>query len=421
MCIWSPVAIGTGLCYIWDMTKKTQYLVSGSAYTPVGDLRNVTSSLEPAVYEIKSEAFRGTFLQIRENVDTSVPTKIYGRIPGMLAKTFRTFERRDKSTGVLLSGERGMGKSMFARLAVSEALKRKIPVLLLTGSCGVDDAVEIINQITQPIVVVMDEFEKNFPMESVMTTMTKEGKQQKFLSMLDGMGSSEKRLFIATVNDTSDLSTFFLNRPGRFFYHFEFNTLTHEEMREYLEGECDHKIVKKKTIDYAVACMGTYAINYDGIAAIVEELNSGSPIEEALTDLNLDRKGDDAYVFSIRINGAEYTCEKWSSLNDIREETSRAEYFYLKEGVHGNVGRIGKSDIPGAMLIIRYDGTSMKLNKDGVAVIPRSAIRTIDLDECFIKKGRNEVKKVTPDDLSSVGDIVLNPIKSGPRALYLDI
>ena len=404
------------------MTKKTQYLVSGSAYTPVGDLRNVTSSLEPAVYEIKSEAFRGTFLQIRENVDTSVPAKIYGRIPGMLAKTFRTFERRDKSTGVLLSGERGMGKSMFARLAVSEALKRKIPVVLLTGSCGVDDAVEIINQITQPIVVVMDEFEKNFPMESDDNNDDeKKGKQQKFLSMLDGMGSSEKRLFIATVNDTSDLSTFFLNRPGRFFYHFEFNTLTHEEMREYLEGECDRKIVKKKTIDYAVACMGTYAINYDGIAAIVEELNSGSPIEEALTDLNLDRKGDDAYVFSIHINGAEYTCEKWSSLNDIREETSCDECFYLKEGVHGNVGRIGKSDIPGSMLIIRYVGTAMKLNKDGIAVIPRSAIRSIDLDVCFIKKGRTEVKKVTPDDLGSVGDIVLNPIKSGPRALYLEV
>lgn len=384
-------------------------------------MRNVTSSLEPAVYEIKSEAFRGTFLQIRENVDTSVPAKIYGRIPGMLAKTFRTFERRDKSTGVLLSGERGMGKSMFARLAVSEALKRKIPVVLLTGNCGVDDSVEVINQITQPIVVVMDEFEKNFPMGSADNDDEKKGQQQKFLSMLDGMGSSEKRLFIATVNDTSDLSTFFLNRPGRFFYHFEFNTLTHEEMREYLEGECDHKIVKKKTIDYAVACMGTYAINYDGIAAIVEELNSGSPIEGALTDLNLDRKGDDAYMFSIRVNGAEYTCERWDDLNSIREGTGRADYFYLKDGLHGSVGRIGTSGIPGNTLLIRYDGTSMRLNKDGIAIIPRSAIRSIDLDDCFIKKGRTEVKEVSPDELGSVGDIVLNPIKRGPRALYLDV
>lgn len=295
---------------------------------------------------------------------------------------------------------------MFARLAVSEALKRKIPVILLTGNCGVDDAAEIINQITQPIVVVMDEFEKNFPMESNGDDDDeKKGKQQKFLSMLDGMGSSEKRLFIATVNDTSDLSTFFLNRPGRFFYHFEFNTLTHEEMREYLEGECDHKIVKKKTIEYAVACMGTYAINYDGIAAIAEELNSGSSIEDALTDLNLDRKGDDAYMLS------------------IREGTGRADYFYLKHGLHGNEGRIGKSDIPGNTLIIRYDGNGMKLNKDGIAIIPRSAIHTIELDDCFIKKGRAEVKEVSPDELGSVGDIVLNPIKRGrgPRALYLDV
>ena len=170
--------------------------------------------------------------------------------------------------------------------------------------------------------------------------------------------------------------------------------------------------------------MGTYAINYDGIAAIVEELNSGSSIEEALTDLNLDRKGDNAYVFSIRINGAEYTCEKWSDLSDIREEAGHAEFFYLKDGVHGNKGRIRKNDIPGNMLIIRYDGAGMKLNKDGVAIIPRSSIRSIDLDDCFLKKGRDEISKVTPDELGSlgsVGDIVLNPIKSGPRPLYLNV
>jgi hypothetical protein len=89
--------------------------------------------------------------------------------------------------------------------------------------------------------------------------------------------------------------------------------------------------------------------------------------------------------------------------------------------VHGDVGRIGKSDIPGSTLIIRYDGTGMKLNKDGVAVIPRSAIRSIDLDNCFLNKGSTEVRKVRPDELGSVGDIVLNPIKSGPRALYLDV
>lgn len=74
----------------------------------------MTDILPTGVYEIKNMPMHGTILELRDNVDSSVPDKIYGRIPEMVKKTFRAFLRRGRSTGVLLSGERGMGKSMFA-------------------------------------------------------------------------------------------------------------------------------------------------------------------------------------------------------------------------------------------------------------------------------------------------------------------
>lgn len=410
------------------MTKQTQYLVSGSTYIPVGDLRDVTDILPNGVYEIKNMPMRGTVLELRENVDTSVPGKIYGRIPEMVKKTFRAFLRRDRSTGVLLSGERGMGKSMFARLVMKGAIQNGLPVILLGKGCKVTEAVEAINQITQPIVVIMDEFEKNFPVsaggdddddESII-----KGDQLQFLSMLDGIGASEKRLFVATVNDTDDLSQFLLNRPGRFYYHFMFHTLTHDEMREYLEGECDRSKVSKKTIDYAVSCMGTYAINYDGIAAIVEELNSGMDINEALADLNLDRNGDRGYNMSVRINGVEYCTEYYDRLNAIRESQKICQLFEGNPGkdfVRGTV--IGKDDKVGYNVWIKFDGRKIKLNKDGLAVVPRTAIHEIELCDCELKvKGRNKsADKISQEQLTNISDIKLLPMKSQMRPLYLDV
>ena len=105
---------------------KLNYIVNNSSYTPVGNLKDVVSNLPAAVFEIRDVPFAGTQLFIRDNIDTSVPKKVYGKLPVNLEKAFRAFDRRPLNTGILLSGERGMGKTMFARMAINEADRKSV-------------------------------------------------------------------------------------------------------------------------------------------------------------------------------------------------------------------------------------------------------------------------------------------------------
>ena len=389
--------------------SKLNYIVSDGVYTPVGNLSNVVQQLPPAVYVIRDFPMQGTKLIKRDNVDTSSPKSIYGKIPSYLEKTFSAFERRRLNTGVLLSGERGMGKTLFVRMAIKRALEMGLAVVSLDSDTEVSSAINILNSVTQPLVVVMDEFEKNF---SDKDDDDHKNAQTPFLSMLDGIGASQKRLYIATVNDTYDLSKYLLNRPGRFYYHFEFKSLTGDEMREYLTRET--KRISRKTIEYAVSVMQSYRINYDGIAAIAAELNSGASIGEAMHDLNLDREGASRQRVMATFNGYQYECIVYDSLDEIRDNRSYSASMYAVEFNENS------DTFPGTRIDVYFDGSKMTMSKHGGVIIPKSAITSIRLNNKTIKKNGEDTSYVTTEDIK-VSDIMLRPSISASGAVYMDV
>jgi len=399
------------------METKLNYIVADGVYTPVGNLSNVVQQLPPAVYVIRDIPMQGTKLFRRDSVDTSVPKTIYGKIPSYLSKTFSAFDRRPLNTGVLLSGERGMGKTMFVRMAINEAISRGLAVINIDSDTNVSSAVSMINGITQPLLVVMDEFEKNFSANSDDDDEddSSSKKQVPFLSMLDGMGSSEKRLYLATVNDTKKLSKYLLNRPGRFYYHFEFRPLNEADMREYLTHEVSK--ASKKAIDYAVSVMQSYSINYDGIAAIADELNSGISIEETIHDLNLDRVGETSQHVSVKLDGLLYQTTEWASLDEIRENKS----YCINVFAVNCVDRSNDKYFLGNCVTMKFDGTKMCLSKGGSIVVPKSAILDISLNyEVTLRGSKKPVSHLTPNDVN-VSDIHFSPMHRVTGAVYMDI
>ena len=390
--------------------SKLNYIVSDGVYTPVGNLSNVVQQLPPAVYVIRDFPMQGTKLIKRDSVDTSSPKSIYGKIPSYLEKTFSAFERRRLNTGVLLSGERGMGNTLFVRMAIKRALDMGLAVVSLDSDTNVSSAINILNSVTQPLVVVMDEFEKNFRDKD--DEDDHKNAQTSFLSILDGIGASQKRLYIATVNDTYNLSQYLLNRPGRFYYHFEFKSLTSDEMREYLTRET--KRITKKTLEYAVSVMQSYRINYDGIAAIAAELNSGASIGVAMHDLNLDREGASRQRVMATFNGYQYECIAYDSLDEIRDNKSYNLCMYAVE-INENSDKF-----PGTRIDIYFDGSKMTISKHGGVIIPKSAITSIRLNNRTIKKKGEDTAYVTTEDIK-VSDITLRPSVSASGAVYMDI
>lgn len=405
---------------------KQNYVKSGSSYTPVGGLREVTDTIEANIYKIVVPAIGGPFLSIVDNIDMSSPSTIYGRIPSQVEKAFNAYDRRDRNTGVLLSGERGMGKTLFIRLAIRKALEKKIPVIVLGKTEHLDETISTINSITQPLLVVMDEFEKNF----CASEKCENDSQVPFLTMLDGLGAEDKRMFIASVNSSIKLNDFMLNRPGRFYYHFEFKALSDDEMIEYLTHETNN--IDEQTIRYAVSIMQNYPINYDGLSAIAAELNAGMKIEDTLRDLNLDRAGTSSVICTCRINGYEYSGTFNASISEIRRRNDVCIDMYSTQfNRHGENTETSSS--------YGYLGHSLTLYLHNPVITCDSHARIcIDIDASFDSIYTNEtVENKLYDETSGteqkridtlyrrhidkITNIELTPHRYNKTPLYLDV
>ena len=67
---------------------------------------------------------------LTEHTNIEVREKIYGVYENKVNKVLRAFEVFQRSLGTILSGDKGIGKSIFAKLLCQKALEKGYPVLI---------------------------------------------------------------------------------------------------------------------------------------------------------------------------------------------------------------------------------------------------------------------------------------------------
>lgn len=187
------------------------------------------------------------------------PKKTYGTVNTKAARIMRTFQDRPNTTGILLSGEQGSGKTMLARELSLMGEELGIATIIVNSPfCGTDFN-QFIQMIDVPAIIIIDEFEKMYDDED----------QQKMLTLLDGLFPT-KKLFILTCNNVWRIDQHMLNRPGRIFYHLKYDGLEREFITEY----CEDVLIDKEEVGGVVHISGHFqAFNFDMLKAIVEEMN----------------------------------------------------------------------------------------------------------------------------------------------------
>ena len=253
---------------------SSYFLKSGNCFRVTSkEALDLHESLPVGNYIVKKNDMTGELYL--EAIDAfELPSKVYGSCLKDADRILNTFNTRKSTTGVLLTGEKGSGKTLLAKEVSSAGAKLGIPTIVInTPFCGAPFN-SFIQSIEQPCVILFDEFEKVYDSEE----------QEKILTLLDGVFASRK-LFMLTCNNKWKVDTHMYNRPGRIFYLLEFGGLDEQFIVEY----CQDNLKDTSYINQLCQIAKIFeTFNFDMLQAVVEEMNryNENP-QDALRMLNI--------------------------------------------------------------------------------------------------------------------------------------
>lgn len=246
---------------------------------------DIHDTLPAGNYIVKFNEMTNTFYLERVEKFESIG-KVYGDSLRNADRIISTFLDRTASTGVMLTGEKGSGKTLLARTLSIKLAEQDIPTIVINEAYSGDGFNRFLQAISQPAVVLFDEFEKTYDKDD----------QEAVLTLLDGV-FPQKKLFILTCNDKYRVDSHMRNRPGRIFYMLEFAGLAKEFVIEY----CQDRLHDKGQIDSVVNVSLLFSeFNFDMLKALVEEMNRfKEPAHEAIKMLNAKPTWDDSGNYDI--------------------------------------------------------------------------------------------------------------------------
>lgn len=328
----------------------------GSKFRIYDDSVRTYDKLPSSTFNIGYSQQEGCYLIQRQNIE--VPEKSYGEHNSKTIKVLESFRNFERNLGVILSGDKGIGKSMFAKLVCMKAMKEEYPVIII-DDCYPGIA-RFIESIEQECVILFDEFDKTF-----RCTHDKD-EQAALLSLFDGT-SGGKKLFIVTCNDLYRLSNYIVNRPGRFHYHFRFDYPSPEDISAYLTDKLKPEFYNE--IEKVIEFSRKISLNYDCLRAIAFELDNGKSFADAIADLNIMTIEEEEYkVYLYFDNGL--------TVHNLRYSTNLYDYdgamtfirFFDDDGKYVLDAYFDKGSL-------RYDASKGKI------YIPSRGIKIKDTDE----------------------------------------
>lgn len=293
---------------------------TGNVYRIFDDSVKMNDLLPAQAYTVRFSSNTGFFLESRSMPDVN-ESKIYGPLEEKAAHVLTAFRKSSRSMGVILSGDKGIGKSLFSKLLSVEAVASCMPLIIVdTYIPGIASYIE---SIEQPVMVLFDEFDKTIGGVKEMDGQA--NPQTELLTLFDGI-SSGKKLFVITCNDLYKLNTYLVNRPGRFHYHFRFDYPSAEEIREYLEDKLPEN--NHKEIEAIIAFSKKISLNYDCLRAIAFEISTFNlPFKEAIKNLNIVNTEREEYNLTLVYKDG-FRVRATARMNMFDDE-KRTSFFYF--------------------------------------------------------------------------------------------
>lgn len=297
-------------------------ICTGISYRIFNETMKTYDQLPVQAYVVRYSQNEGFTLQKYSDIEIK-ESKIYGVHLPKVKKVLDSFELFDRNLGVILSGDKGIGKSLFAKLLAVEAMKKGLPLIIIDEF--VPGIAAFLEMIEQEVVVLFDEFDKTFCDGDPVSPVSP---QTSMLSLFDGVAGG-KKLFVITCNELRGLNEYLINRPGRFHYHFRFEYPTGEEIREYLQDKIPEE--QYPEIPNVIAFSKKVKLNYDCLRAVAFELSRGLQFKDAISDLNILNTGSVKYNVTLLFKSGMMATSKNVSL-DLFSDDRIGLSLYDKKG-----------------------------------------------------------------------------------------
>lgn len=283
----------------------------------------------PGIYELHTiyDKLAGHELFLKKTGDKfDVPKKLYGKTISRVNRVWNEYAISGKSVGVIYTGTKGSGKTMEGNLLCNIALEHGLSVIFFSSHELIYP--ELIDHLDtlRNVVIMLDEFGK----------MIGEPKHQNLLLTMFNDVKGTRKIFIITENDTSLLSRYILNRPGRFRYHYDFIKVPEDVYQDL----CNDTIMLedfKKELD--VLYYENATLSFDQVNAILKEHEHypEDTLQECLKHLNLHGLIKH-YMLSVLLAKDMNTDEEYSATFtggltslDLLERGLSKEYIYVRK------------------------------------------------------------------------------------------
>lgn len=226
----------------------------------------VTDTLPLGTYTLEYNS-RSSEFYLKQMDDFKPFDKIYGDYRSTVNRIIDTFmSRAGSNLGVLLSGVKGSGKTLTAKMISVELAKRfGYATIIINKGYNTAELSGFLRSINVPCMVLFDEFEKVYSYKENSDGTSQSG----LLDILDGVFESRK-LFVMSCNNAALINTYFFSRPGRIFYHYRYEGLTEEIISQYCDDNLRNPQWKGEILRLATFVRD---MTFDILKAIVEESN----------------------------------------------------------------------------------------------------------------------------------------------------
>ena len=232
------------------------------------------------VYDLKYD-FNHSKTYLVENGDLGMPKKLYKlEEDNQFIKRVLTYFNSDnsgKTTGVLLAGTKGTGKTMLSKRI---ALESNLPIIVVATDYPTSKLTEFFKNFTTPTVVMFDEIEKNGYY----------WKTKDLLGFLDGVEATSKKLVLMTCNETDEIDDNFFDRCSRIRYYRKYKANSNSV---FVRAIAEDKGVKNidEVVNFIIEHMEVKS--FDNISAFLDEvvLFENISLAELATDMNISLDG----------------------------------------------------------------------------------------------------------------------------------